>query len=304
MARHENEIGGTTDVALHPEFAGRRTTKVVDGVPVTGWFTEDFTLAELRTLRAPGAAVAAARREHGLRRALPGPDPGRGARPGPALADGGRPPVGVYPETKHPTYFAEPGAAAGGPAGRLLEDHGYADADDPVVIQSFETTNLQRLSRLTALPLVQLVEAEGAPYDLVSSGDPRTYADLVTPAGLAEISGYAGAVGLHKDLMIPRDAQDRLGEPTDVIADAHAVGLSVTGWTFRQENQFLPADYRLGSDPAGPGDLRAEIETFLAAGMDAFFTDHPDVGDLARRRHAVVTSGVRAGPAQARALSA
>jgi glycerophosphoryl diester phosphodiesterase len=104
--------------------------------------------------------------------------------------------------------------------------------------------------------------------------------------------------------MIPRDGQDRLGEPTDVVRDAHAVGLTVTGWTFRRENQFLPADYRSGTDPRTPGDLRGEIETFLAAGMDAFFTDHPDVGDLARRRHDVVSRGVRASAGPVLAVAA
>ncbi len=295
VARHENEIGGTTDVAVHPEFAGRRTTKVIDGRRVIGWFTEDFTLAELRTLRA-------VERLPGLRAGNTTFD---GLHPVPTLdevldlarrsrtADGRR--IGVYPETKHPTYFAELGLALEDRLVAVLEEHGYAGADDPVVIQSFETGNLQRLARRTELPLVQLVHCSGAPYDLTRAGDPRTYADLVTPDGLAGISRYATGVGLHKEVMIPRDPRGRLGEPTDVIGDAHAVGLSVTGWTFRQENQYLPVDYRLGADPAGPGDLRGEIETYLAAGMDSFFTDHPDVGHLARRRHAAVSAGLPAG---------
>ena len=304
VARHENEIGGTTDVSVHPEFAGRRTTKVIDGHSITGWFTEDFTLAELRTLR----AVERLPLVRGANTSFDGlyqvptldevVDLARHSR----TADGRR--IGVYPETKHPTYFADLGLALEDRLVDVLEDNGYAGADDPVVIQSFETANLQRLSRLTDLPLVQLVDCEGAPFDLESSGDPRTYADLVTAEGLAEISGYADAVGLCKDVMIPRDSQNRLGEPTDVIRDAHRVGLSVTGWTFRLENQYLPADYRLGTGLTAPGDLRREIETYLAAGMDAFFTDNPDVGDLARRRHAAVTPAPRSGVERVQAVSA
>jgi glycerophosphoryl diester phosphodiesterase len=293
VARHENEIGATTDVSVHPEFAGRRTTKVIDGRSITGWFTEDFTLAELKTLRAKERLplVREANTDFDGLYAIPTLDEVVDLARHSRTADGRR--IGVYPETKHPSYFADLGLALEDRLVDVLEDNGYADADDPVVIQSFETENLQRLSRRTDLPLVQLVNCSGAPYDLVTSGDPRTYADLVTAEGLAEISGYADAVGLCKDVMIPRDNQNRLGEPTDVIRDAHRAGLSVTGWTFRLENQFLPADYRLGADPAAPGDLRREIETYLAAGMDAFFTDNPDVGDLARR-HAAVSPALRA----------
>jgi glycerophosphoryl diester phosphodiesterase len=303
VARHENEIGGTTDVSVHPEFAGRRTTKVVDGRRVTGWFTEDFTLAELRTLRATERLPLLRGANTGFDGLYQVPtldevvDLARRSR----TADGRR--VGVYPETKHPTYFADLGLALEDRLVDVLEAHGYAGADDPVVIQSFETANLQRLARLTDLPLVQLIDCEGAPFDLQSCGDPRTYADLVTPEGLERIGRYAGAVGLCKDVMIPRDSQDRLGEPTDVIRDAHRAGLSVTGWTFRLENQYLPADYRLGDHLAAPGDLRREIETYLAAGMDAFFTDNPDVGDLARRRHAAVSPAPRAGVERVQAVS-
>ncbi len=294
VARHENEIGGTTDVAVHPEFAGRRTTKVIDGCAVTGWFTEDFTLAELRNLRAVERLPGLRARNTLFNGLHPIPtleevvDLARRSR----TADGRR--IGVYPETKHPSYFAALGLPLEDRLVAVLEEHGYAGAEDPVVIQSFETGNLQRLARRTELPLVQLVHCSGAPVDLTSSGDPRSYADLVTPDGLAGISRYASAVGLHKDLMIPRDPQGRLGEPSDVIRDAHAVGLGVTGWTFRQENQYLPLDYRLGTELADPGDLRREIETYLAAGMDSFFTDNPDVGDLARRRHAAVSASLPA----------
>ncbi len=293
VARHENEIGGTTDVSVHPEFAGRRTTKIIDGRLVTGWFTEDFTLAELKTLRAKERLplVREGNTDFDGLYTIPTLDEVVDLARRSRTADGRQ--VGVYPETKHPSYFAHLGLALEDRLVDVLEDHGYADGDAPAAIQSFETQNLQRLSRRTDLPLVQLLSCGGAPYDLRSSGDPRTIADLVSAEGLADISRYADAIGLCKDLMIPRDTQNRLGEPTDVIRDAHRAGLSVTGWTFRLENEFLPADYRLGADPAAPGDLRREIETYLAAGMDAYFTDNPDVGDLARR-HAAVSPALRA----------
>ena len=147
-----------------------------------------------------------------------------------------------------------------------------------MIIQSFETGNLQDLNEQTDVKLAQLINCTGAPYDLVAAGDPRTYADLVTPTGLAEIATYADGVGLCKDLMIPRNSAGNLLQPTPVIADAHAQGLEVHGWTFRVENQFLPAKFRSSSDPNAPGDLVGEIEAFLAAGMDGFFTDNPSIG--------------------------
>jgi glycerophosphoryl diester phosphodiesterase len=279
VARHENEISGTTDVASRPEFAGRRTTKVIDGVTTTGWFTEDITLAELRTLRA--------------KERLPQIRPGNTAYDAlyqiPTLAEvfdlarhsrtcSGKP-VGVAPETKHPTYFAELGLAMEEPLVRELKAAGLDRSLDRVVIQSFEVGNLQRLDRLTDVRLVQLINCSGAPWDLVAGRDPRTYADLVTPAALSGIARYADEVGICKDVMIPRDAAGFLQEPTDVISDAHDAGLKVVGWTFRRENSFLPADFRVGTDPAGIGNLGGEINTFLDAGMDSFFTDNPDIGD-------------------------
>ena len=279
VARHENEISGTTDVATKTEFAGRRTTKTIDGVAVTGWFTEDFTLAELRTLRA----------KERLPQVRPANTAYDGLYPIPTLAEvfdlarhsrtcTGKP-VGVAPETKHPTYFAELGLALEEPLVAELDRAGLNRRSDRVVIQSFEVGNLQRLNRITDVRLVQLVDCSGAPYDFRAAGDPRTYADLVTQRGLNRIARYADEVGLCKDRMIPRDAAGRLLEPTAVIADAHDAGLKVVGWTFRRENSFLPADYRVGTDPAGIGDLAGEINRFLDAGMDAFFTDNPDIGD-------------------------
>ena len=284
VVRHENEISGTTDVASKPEFASRRTTKVVDGVRKTGWFTEDFTLAELRTLRA--------------RERLPRLRPDNTAYDGryqiPTLAEvldlaqhsracSGKP-VGVAPETKHPTYFAGLGLALEEPLVAGLEAAGLNRRLSRVVIQSFEVANLQRLNQITDVRLIQLINCGGgAPWDLQGRGDPRSYADLVTPDGLRGIAQYADQVGVCKDVMIPRNAAGFLTEPTAVIEDAHTAGLEVVGWTFRRENDFLPADFRVGTDPAGIGDLAREINTFLDAGMDSFFTDNPDIG------HQVVT---------------
>ena len=277
VVRHENEIGGTTDVGRHPEFADRRTTKVVDGLARTGWFTEDFTLAELETLRA--------------RERLPA------LRPGGALFDGafrlvsfeevldlarrsrtpdGRP-VGVLAEIKHPTYFGGIGLDVVPRVLAALHEAGHDEARSPVILQSFETTCLRRFAATSPFRLGQLLEAGEAPYDLLAAGDVRTAADLVTPAGLAEISRYADVVGLDKNLVIPRDAQGRLLQPTGVTTAAHDVGLEVFGWTFRRENRFLPAEFRRGDDPAAAGDLAGEITAFLTAGLDSVITDHPDL---------------------------
>lgn len=297
VARHENEIGGTTDVSERREFARRRTVKRVDGVEREGWFTEDFTLAELKTLRAreriptlrPTNArfdgqleiptfdevLALVRSVNDLRAAAAR----RAGRPAP-------PPIGVYPETKHPTYFDGLGLRMDAPLLRTLARYGYTRRRAPVFIQSFEVGNLRRLRRKTRLRLVQLIEANGAPYDFVAAGVARTYADLITPAGLAEIATYADAIGPNKALIIPRSVDDSLGTPTSLVSDAHAVGLDVHPWTFRAENHFLPAPLRSSADAAQKGDLLAELNAFLATGIDGFFTDHPDYGVQAVRSRA------------------
>ena len=302
IARHENEIGGTTDVASRPEFAPRRTVRHIDGEPVTGWFAEDFTLAEIKTLRA--------------RERLPG------IRPHNARFDGlfeipsfeevlnlvlamnerrdrdalmlGRPrprPIGLYPETKHPSYFRDLGLPLEARLIDSLERHGYGGPDAPVFIQSFEVANLKALSQRTALPLVQLIEAEGKPYDFVLRGDPRRYADLLVPAGLAEIAAYARAIGPSKDLLIPRAQDGSLGPPTTLVADAHAAGLLVHAWTFRAENAFLPAASRTGTDPAALGDLDSELSAFFDLGIDGVFTDHPGIAVRTVRRAAMRHAG-------------
>ena len=285
VARHENDITGTTDVAEHPEFADRRTTKVVDGTSITGWFTEDFTLAELRTLRAkeriPDIRPANTAFD-GLERI---PTPSRLARSMTSCS------VGIYPETKHPTYFDSVGLSLEEPLVEALERNGYRGRRAPVFVQSFEVSNLQQLRRMTKVPLVQLIDATGAPYDLRAAGDPRTYADLVTPAGLRDIARYADGIGPSKDLIVPRDAEARLQPPTGLVRDAHAAGLVVHPFTFRPENTFLPADFRQG-DPASPeydrtrGDQPAELALFYRLGVDGVFADNPDTAVAVRAREA------------------
>jgi glycerophosphoryl diester phosphodiesterase len=294
IARHDNEISGTTNVADHPEFAARRTTKVIDTIPITGWFTEDFTLAEIKTLRAVERVPA-------LR---PQNIPYDGYSEVPTLQEiidlvkhkermgFGRPwkdkygrvrnRIGIYPETKHSTYFAGIGLALEEPLVRTLHRNGYRDASSPVFIQSFEVGNLKRLRSMTRVPLIQLIEASLMPYDFYLSGDSRTYTDLVKPENLAEIATYAQGIGPNKDLIVPRDANGRALPPTTLVQDAHAAGLAVHPWTFRVENAFLPPDLRRG-DVSAPdylrqrGDLEAEIRLFLDLGVDGLFTDNPDV---------------------------
>lgn len=282
VARHENEISGTTDVAAHPEFADRRVTKVIDGVSVTGWFTEDFTLAELKTLRA--------------KERLPQVRPGNTAYDGrfeiPTLEEvirlakreSGRTgrTIGLAPETKHPTYFDSIGLSLEEPLVRTLRRNGLDRANAAVVIQSFETGNLRELDGLTRVPLAQLVDAGGAPWDLKAAGSTTTYADLVKPAGLAGIATYADWVAPNKNLILPRDASGAIGAPSAVVADAHAAGLKVVTWTMRVENQFLPTNHRIGADPNAKGDLAGEITAFLDAGVDALFSDNPDIAVAAR----------------------
>ena len=283
VARHEPNITETTDVADHPEFASLKKTKSIDGgKPQEGWFTEDFTLAQLRTLRA----------KERLPLVRPDNTAFDGLYPIPTIEEvfdlakhsrscSGKP-IGVAPETKHPTYFRSIALPTEPKLLNALEARGWTKKSSPVVVQSFETGNLKALAKQTKVPLIQLVDCSGAPYDLKAAGSATTYADLVTPQGLKGIKKYADQVALCKNVMIPRDKDGRLLAPTRVIRDAHRAGLTITGWTFRRENQFLPLQYRSSDDPNAVGDLNGEIETFLDAGMDNFFTDNPDIGQEAR----------------------
>lgn len=278
VARHENEIGSTTDVADRPEFADRKRTKAIDGQQVTGWFTEDFTLAELKTLRA--------------RERIPQLRPANTAFDGsdtvPTLQEiidlarseerrtGRR--IGLYPETKHPTYFAALELTLEERLVGVLHQNGYSRRGDAVFIQSFEVGNLKRLRGMTDLPLIQLIGDRGAPYDQKASGTNLTYAAMLTPEGLRAVAGYADGIGPYKDHVIPRQANGKLGAPSTLLQDAHKVGLKVHPWTFRPENYFLPTDMRRGESPAQRGDGAAEIRAFIAAGVDGFFTDAPTIG--------------------------
>jgi glycerophosphoryl diester phosphodiesterase len=249
IARHENEISGTTDVANRPEFAARRRAQIIDGETMTGWFTEDFTLAEIRGLRA--------------RERLPALRPGNCAFDGrfsvPTFDEilqlvtetnersstGRR--IGVYPETKHPAHFAAIGLPQEQAVLTALERFDYDGEGSPVFIQSFDPNNLRQLRGMTKLPLVQLLEHE--------LGD------------LQRVAEYADAIGIAKPLATVKG-----------IADAHSQELNVHVWTFRAENEFLPADLKIGDDPGGHGNLDGEIERYLSRGIDGFFTDFPAIG--------------------------
>jgi glycerophosphoryl diester phosphodiesterase len=265
VARHENEISETTDVASRPEFAGRKVEKSIDRRPVTGWFAEDFTLAELKTLR--------------VRERIPDVRPANAAYDGrfevPTLqevldlartrsAEFGRP-IGIYPEIKHPTYFRSINMPLEKALASVLSANGYVDASAPVLIQSFEPFSLVRLSGMTRVPLIQLLNTSGRPFDFTDSDDPRTWADLRSAEGLAWIAGYARGVGPNKDLIVPRDDAGRLLTPTSLVADAHAAGLIVHAWTFRDEDRYLPHDFQ--------GDPAAEYRLFFCLGVDGVFAD-------------------------------
>jgi glycerophosphoryl diester phosphodiesterase len=292
VARHEPEISGTTDVARHPEFAGRRTTKVLDGVPTTGWFTEDFTLRELRTLRAVERIPQ--------------------VRPRNTLYDGRyqiptfqevidlakrasqqyHRKIGIAPETKHPTYFRAQGKPLEPALVRTLVRNGLNRPGSGVYVQSFEVSNLIALRSQLRVDLVQLTSATGAPYDFVATGDPRTYADLTTPAGLRQVARYADVLGPDKTQIVPRSAAGASLPATTLVRDAHRAGLAVVPYTFRNENTFLPAELRVGTDPAQYGNAFAEYAQFFGLGVDGLFSDNGDTAREARDEF-VRTSGTR-----------
>ncbi|MFE5627509.1 glycerophosphodiester phosphodiesterase [Streptomyces virginiae] len=282
VCRHENEIGGTTDVADRPEFASRRTTKSVDGVPVTGWFTEDFTLAELKTLRAK-ERIPAVRQRNTLydgQWAVPTFEEVLRWADREGRRRGER--VWLHVETKHPSYFRGLGLGLEEPLARLLRRYRRDGRDAAVFLQSFEPSSIQRLSRLVSAPRVVLLSAANTrPWDFEQAGDPRTVADLVKPEGLKWIAGFAQGIGPTMDLILPRDAAGRLGAPTTLVKDAHARGLLLHPYTARNENSFLPAEYRRGTDPAAYGDALGAFRTYFEQGIDGIFTDNPDTGLLA-----------------------
>lgn len=277
VTRHEPEISGTTDVAAHPEFADRKKTKNLDGVATTGWFTEDFTLKELKTLRAKERIPAL--RQHNT--------VFDGHYQIPTFQDVidltkrlsrelGRP-IGIYPETKHPTYFQQQGLALEPELIKALNRNNLNRPDAKVFVQSFEVANLKALDKQLRVPLVQLTSSVGAPYDFVVSGDKRTYADIVSAKGLQEVASYADGVGPSKDQIIPLDAAGKLGTPTNLVRDAHRAGLVVHPYTFRVENNFLPADFDSDAVPSDSGNLFGEIAAYRKVGIDGLFSDNTDI---------------------------
>lgn len=278
-----HRIDTSTNVWQLEKYTDRLRIKQLDGKPVGGWFAEDFTAAELR------ADVRAQERLRDFRQSN---NVFNNLYAIPTLAEVidlalrrskelGRT-IGIYPETKHPSYFKSFTDARGL---QRMEDLLVAqlhaaygnNQDAPVFIQSFEVNNLQYVRRQTKLRLIQLLSATGQPYDFQVSGDMRSYQDLARPQGLDFLKGYVDGIGAHTQLIVPSDGR-RLQAPTALIQNAHARGLPVHGWTFRVENQFLPSELARGTSASAPGDMAAQLRVFIEAGMDGFFTDHPDLG--------------------------
>ena len=306
VARHEPNITGTTDVATRPEFASRKTTKNVDGVNEEGWFVSDFTLAELKTLRAV-QPLSDRDQSYNGKFQIPTFEEVLDL----AKAEGtkaGRT-VGVYPETKHPTFHSKLGLPLEDRLLAVLAKYGYTTKASPVIVQSFEVSNLKYLRTKTQVRLVQLVDANDVnadgsmdltapydkPYDFAVAGDSRTFASLLTPAGLKEVKTYADGIGPWKPYLIPSkqvdankdgkpddlngdgkiDERDRVMMPaTSVVKDAHAAGLFVHAYTFRNEAKRLASDFK--------GDPKAEYKLFFNLGVDGVFSDFTDTAKAAR----------------------
>ncbi|KVD56627.1 glycerophosphodiester phosphodiesterase [Burkholderia ubonensis] len=289
VARHENEISGTTNVSALPQFASRKTTKTIDGVPLTGWFTEDFTLAELKTLRAREriAQFRPANTAYNDQYEIPTFDE-IVALAKQMSAQVGRT-IHLYPETKHPTYFQSIGLPLEDRLVDALQKDPYTARTATIYIQSFEVANLKAIrSRIgSSQPnwkLVQLMDdAAQRPYDFVKANDKRTYGDLSTRDGMLEVATYANGVGPYKASIIAVGADGTLQQPTPYVRYAHEAGLVVHPYTFRPENNFLPASLKDGGAASArntAGSVR-EIQAYLRAGIDGFFTDDPAVGRTA-----------------------
>jgi len=278
VARHENEIGETTDIAARPGFASRKTVRVIDGEKVEGWFTEDFTLAELKTLRTrerlPELRPDSARYD-GEDQILTFGEVADLARRESARL--GRT-IGLCPEMKHPAYFRGRGMAMEPVMAAALKAEGLDSAGAPVLVQCFEVGPLKTLSTLSRAPRVQLVAAEGGPADLPGV----RYADMVTAEGLKAIAGYAQALGPEWRQVIAIDSAGALAGPTSLVAKAHAEGLKVIPWTVRAENAFLPPALRRGTAPGAHGDAATLLKALFAAGVDGIFCDFPDLAVAAR----------------------
>lgn len=265
IARHENEISGTTDVA--DKFPKRKTKKNIDGKDIEGWFTEDFTLKEIKTLRAKERLDF---RDQSFNGQFPVPTLEEIIELAQKKSKEKGRVIGIYPETKHPTYFKSIGLPFEQRLIGVLKKHGYVEKDSPVFIQSFEISNLKELRSMTKVNLVQLLDdPTKQPYDQVVKGSSLTYGDMATNAGLKDIAGYANGLGPYKRYIVPEGPDKKLLPPTDLVQRAHDVGLLVHPWTFRADKKYLAAEY------ATP---EAEFIQFLKLGVDGYFTDFPDLG--------------------------
>ena len=285
IARHENEISGTTDVAAHAEFADRRATKSVDGTEMTGWFTEDFTWAELRTLRArerlPQIRPSSASFD-GAFGLLALPDLLR-------LLDEAGEDAGVRPglviEIKHATYFESVGLPLDELLARDLAEGGWSAAADRLTVEAFEESVLARVrARGVGGESVFLLEASGSPFDEVAANgaDARLYADHLTDAGLAALAARVDGISVDKGLILPTDEHGRADAPSDLVTRAHEAGLLVFCWTLRSENRFLPKNFRYGGGPSATGDYESEWQRILGTGIDGVFADQPDLAVAVR----------------------
>ncbi|XP_045503318.1 glycerophosphodiester phosphodiesterase GDPD6-like [Colias croceus] len=280
VARHDNELGLTTNVADHPEFADRHRNQTVDGNQISGWFTEDFTLAEIKTLRAieriPNIRPGNAR----MNDVFKIPTFQEIIDLVKSLQISQKRTIGLYPEIKHSSHFKKLGLPMEQRLVDTFHSNGYRGLKAPVYIQSFEVENLKQLKEITGLRLLQLYESDKSlqPADQVILGTNLTYGDMATPEGLQEVAKYAYAVGPDKSFIIPRKEDNTLGEPTSFVNDAHAAGLKVHPYTFRAENTFLPKEFQ-SDDPelSARGDLVGELRAYIAAGIDGLFSDQPDI---------------------------
>ncbi|CEM38207.1 unnamed protein product [Vitrella brassicaformis CCMP3155] len=281
IARHDNVLDLTTDIAERAEFADRKTTKSVDGKESEGWFSEDFTLEEIKTLRAIERIPETRPANTRFDRMFEVPTLEEIVSLVQAMESVVNRTIGVYPETKHPSHFASLDLQMEEPLFAVLTENGYSGPDAPVFIQSFEVANLQKLAGMTEIPLVQLLDSSGQPFDQVLSNGTLTYDEMATADGLKAIAEYASGVGPEKyHFIMPRADDDTLSADTKTtfVDDAHAAGLVVHPFTFRAENEFLPLNFRNGTDETAIGDMIGEMELFLEAGIDGVFVDHPDIG--------------------------
>jgi glycerophosphoryl diester phosphodiesterase len=283
VVRHEPEIGGTTDVADHPEFADRKTTKVIDGVSYTGWFTDDFTLAELKTLRARERLPEVRQRNTIYDGRYEVPTFGEVLQERAKVSKELHRTIGVVPEVKHSSYFKAEGLAIEPKLVQALKDAHLDGPRAPVVIQSFETQNLEELDKEIDVPLLALLDSPKlVPGDVQAAGGTSTFGDLATPEGLKGLAQFADWVGPAKTYIVPTDAAGEWLAPTSFVQDAHAAGLKVVPYTFRNENQFLPPHLRSSADPNAYGDVFTELKTFFDLGVDGVFSDNPDTAVAAR----------------------